>query len=92
MADTILESLNDPLVLLFFKFLEWVLPKFTNMNKLFQSEKSEIAIVHSKMEEIYKGIYYSKFNNFLQYTHSYTYINIYELKYQNYIRIIIFIY
>ncbi|KAL5238901.1 hypothetical protein ACI65C_006311 [Semiaphis heraclei] len=59
MADTIFDSLHDPLVLLNFKFLEWVLPKFTTMNELFQSEKSEIAILHSKMEEIYKELLYS---------------------------------
>lgn len=54
-GDNIYDYLNDPLLLLFYKFLEWVLPKFVNLNKLFQSEKSVIALIHSKMEETYTG-------------------------------------
>lgn len=63
MSDSIYKGLNDPLNLLFFNFLEWVLPKFINLNKLFQSEKSVIAILHTQMMETYKGIYW----NFFQY-------------------------
>jgi len=55
MADTIYNNLNGPLIFLFYNFLEWVLPKFVNLNKLFQSEKSVIAVLHTKMEETYKG-------------------------------------
>lgn len=34
-ADKIYDYLNDPLILLFYNFLKWVLPKFTTLNKLF---------------------------------------------------------
>lgn len=58
MSESINKGLNDPLILLFFNFLDWVLPKFVNLNKLFQNERSIIAILHTKMIETYKG-----FNN-----------------------------
>lgn len=56
-AETIHNNLNDPLNFLFYNFLEWVLPKFVNMNKLFQSEKSVIAVLHTKMKETYQDSY-----------------------------------
>lgn len=41
---------------LFYQFLEWVLPKFTHLNKLFQSEKCVIVTLYSKMAVTYTGI------------------------------------
>lgn len=38
-AQQILECLTDPVVKLFYLFLQWVLPRFTSLNKYFQSEK-----------------------------------------------------
>lgn len=58
-ADKIYDYLNDPLILLFYNFLKWVLPKFTTLNKLFQSEKVVLTSIHNKMEEIYTGIVYT---------------------------------
>jgi len=46
-------------VLIYFKFLEWVLTKFVNLNKLFQSDKPVIWLVYSKMSIIYTDILYS---------------------------------
>ncbi|KAE9528850.1 hypothetical protein AGLY_012425 [Aphis glycines] len=58
-GENIYNCLHGPFLLLFFKFLEWVLPKFVNLNKLFQSKKSVIAIVYSKMEETYTELLFS---------------------------------
>lgn len=57
MAETIYNSLNDRFNFLIYNFLAWVLPKFVNLNKLFQSEKSVIAVLHTKMKETYEGNY-----------------------------------
>lgn len=57
MAETIYNNLNDPLNFLFYNFLEWVLPKFVNLNKLFQSEKSVVAVLHIRMKETHQGSY-----------------------------------
>lgn len=54
-TDIILQSLNDPLIQLFYEFLEWVLPKFVHLNKLFQSEKGVIVTLYSKMTVTYTG-------------------------------------
>lgn len=44
LTETINKNLNDiiylyPLIYLYCNFLDWVLPKFIYLNKLFQSEK-----------------------------------------------------
>lgn len=54
-AEKIYNYLNDPLILLYYQFLKWVLPKFTTLNKLFQSGKVVLTSMHSNMEEIYTG-------------------------------------
>ncbi|XP_051168521.1 uncharacterized protein LOC127286207 [Leptopilina boulardi] len=45
--------LNDAATKAFYLFLQWVLPKVTSMNELFQSEKSVVTVVHDKMNESY---------------------------------------
>lgn len=37
-------------------YLSWILPKFTNFNKLFQSEKVVITSLNEKVREKYKDI------------------------------------
>jgi len=54
-TDIILQSLNDLLIQLFYEFLEWVLPEFVHLNKLFQSEKGVIVTLYSKMTVTYTG-------------------------------------
>ncbi len=55
-AETIFHSLNDQSLRLFYYFLEWVLPKFTDLNQYFQSEKVVITSLRSKACEIYKDL------------------------------------
>ncbi|XP_053946230.1 uncharacterized protein LOC128855364 [Anastrepha ludens] len=59
MAQSIYECLNDPFNKLFFFFLQWVLPKFTGVNKYFQSAKVVITDLHEVMIDLYKTLLYS---------------------------------
>lgn len=52
-AERIHVLLNDPATKAFYLFLQWVLPKVTNMNELFQSEKPVATVVHERMTECY---------------------------------------
>ncbi|XP_043271187.1 uncharacterized protein [Venturia canescens] len=52
-VDTILFWLDDPLFRMFYLFLEWVLPKFTQLNKLFQSEKPVITTMYDSISSTY---------------------------------------
>lgn len=45
--------LQDPTIKLYYYFLLWILPKFTGLNKLFQSDKPLIAVIHKKMTVTY---------------------------------------
>lgn len=58
-SENIFHALHDPSILIYFKFLQWVLPKFVNLNKLFQSDKPVIWLVFSKMSITYTEILYS---------------------------------
>ncbi|CAG5090686.1 Similar to ZNF862: Zinc finger protein 862 (Homo sapiens) [Cotesia congregata] len=51
--ELILQQLNDPIIKLYYHFLEWILPKFSSLNKLFQSEKPLITVVHKTMSSTY---------------------------------------
>lgn len=55
-TELIHNSLNDPFMQLFYMFLSWILPKFTNFNKFFQSEKVVITTLNEKVREMYKDI------------------------------------
>lgn len=55
-TELIFNSLNDPFIHLYYLFLSWILPKFTNFNKLFQSEKVVITSLNGKVREMYKDI------------------------------------
>uniref|UniRef100_H3AA77 HAT C-terminal dimerisation domain-containing protein n=1 Tax=Latimeria chalumnae TaxID=7897 RepID=H3AA77_LATCH len=55
-AENIYRCLNDAWLRLYYYFLEWSLPKFTNLNENFQSEKVMISNLRSKMAETYKEI------------------------------------
>jgi len=50
----IYSCLNDPLIKLLFMFLDWILPKFTTLNALFQSTTVVITEIHTKMVLTYK--------------------------------------
>lgn len=52
---TIYAGLKNPIVKLYFQFLKFVLPKFTNFNKLFQSEMPNIHFLTSYLATTYKG-------------------------------------
>ncbi|XP_015176551.1 PREDICTED: uncharacterized protein LOC107066440, partial [Polistes dominula] len=51
--EFILQNLNNPITKLYYHFLEWILLKFSTLNKLFQSEKPLITVVHKKMSSTY---------------------------------------
>ncbi|KAJ8381342.1 hypothetical protein SKAU_G00021200 [Synaphobranchus kaupii] len=55
-AENIFNALNNESLRLYFYFLDWVLPKFTGLNKHFQSEKVVITTLRNKMCETYKDL------------------------------------
>ncbi|KAJ8964622.1 hypothetical protein NQ317_012440 [Molorchus minor] len=55
-SEEIYNDLNDKAIKLFYLFLEWVLPKFVDMNKYFQSEKVVIMELHTQMVNTYKDL------------------------------------
>lgn len=55
-SEEIYNDLNDKAIKLFYLFLEWVLPKFVDMNKYFQSENVVIMNLHTQMLNIYKDL------------------------------------
>lgn len=52
-TTNILDSLCDPLVLLCFKFLSFVLPKFTEFSLLFRKADSTVHLLHCKSVKLY---------------------------------------
>lgn len=48
--------MNNPAIKDYFFFLNWMLPKFTQANTLFQSETPLITKVHTKMIELYNEL------------------------------------
>nr|CAH7749979.1 unnamed protein product [Callosobruchus chinensis] len=55
-AEQIYRSLEDPLIKTYFMFLEWILPKFTNLNLYFQKGSPLILELHSRTREGYKEL------------------------------------
>lgn len=56
MASDILETLRDPSMLLYFKFLKFVLTKFTAFNLMFQSAHSTVHILHTQSVLLYSEL------------------------------------
>lgn len=54
-TELIYNSLHNPFIKLYL-FLEWVLPKFTHFNALFQSNKVVITVLHEKLILLYKEL------------------------------------
>ena len=52
---TVYAALKNPIVKLYYQFLKFVLPKFTNFNKLFHSEMPNIHFLTSYLSSTYKG-------------------------------------
>ncbi|XP_046972275.1 zinc finger protein 862 [Vanessa cardui] len=48
--------LNDPVMKAYFYFMGWMLPKFTTVNKYFQSESVVITKLNPKMTVLYKEL------------------------------------
>jgi len=55
-TEFIFNSLNDPFMKLHFYFLSWILPKFTELNKYFQTERVVITDIHEKIRLLYTTI------------------------------------
>jgi len=55
-VEEIVKSLRSPLVRLHYLFLSWILPKFTDVNKYFQSSGVVITEVHEKMRVLFQEI------------------------------------
>lgn len=55
-AQNICHALNNESLRLYYYFLEWALPKFTDLNQYFQSEGVVITSLRSKMCETYKDL------------------------------------
>jgi hypothetical protein len=47
-TEQIHTALNDPYMRMYYKFLEWVLPKFTNLNRYFQKDNSVTLSLYLK--------------------------------------------
>ncbi|XP_046975618.1 uncharacterized protein LOC124541725 [Vanessa cardui] len=55
-TEIIFNSLNDPIVKLYFSFLSWILPKFTDFNNFFQSETVVITFLNDKIQSLFRDI------------------------------------
>ena len=55
-AESSFNSLHDPFVKLYFLFLDWVLPKFTEFNRFFQSDKVVITVLHDKILMLFRDL------------------------------------
>lgn len=55
-SETIAHRLIDSETKLFFYFLQWILPKFIDLNQYFQNERVVITAVYTKMTETFKDM------------------------------------
>lgn len=55
-TEQIYNSLNDKFIKLYFLFLSWILPKFNEFNKYFQTQKVVINDLHDKIRILYQEI------------------------------------
>lgn len=52
-ASSILDSLKDPSLFLYFTFLNYILPKFNTLNLLFQRHEPTIQVLHKRCNDLY---------------------------------------
>ena len=62
-ADQILFQLKDPSLKVYFEFMSYFLPKFTNTNKLFQSDKVVVNALDSRMTDLYRQLLMAYMDN-----------------------------
>ncbi|XP_072946951.1 uncharacterized protein [Epargyreus clarus] len=55
-VEQIVQALENPIIKLFYLFLEWVLPKFTKLNELFQFESVILTNLYAKMTVTYQEL------------------------------------
>lgn len=55
-TEQIYNSLNDKFIKLYFLFLSWILPKFNEFNKYFQTQNVVINDLHNKIRILYQEI------------------------------------
>ncbi|KAI4455395.1 hat family dimerization domaincontaining protein-related [Holotrichia oblita] len=55
-SEEIYFALNDPFMELYYCFLSWVLPKISNINQYFQSDKIVILNLHRRMQEEFQDL------------------------------------
>ncbi|XP_064111176.1 uncharacterized protein LOC135218659 [Macrobrachium nipponense] len=55
-AELIFHDLHNPFIKSYYLFLEWILPKFTNFNTYFQSDKTVITVLHEKLCILYREL------------------------------------
>lgn len=55
-SHNILSMLNNPEIYLYFCFLEYVLPFFNDLNRLFQSEKPKVQTLYKDIEDITRAL------------------------------------
>lgn len=52
-TEVVFNNLSNPFMKMYFNFLVWILPKFTEFNKFFQSESVVIPLLNDKIQAIY---------------------------------------
>ena len=55
-AENVSNALKSPIFKMYFQFLDYVLPKFTSFNKLFQSERPNIHCLTQELVSLYKSL------------------------------------
>lgn len=55
-TENVAKALHNPIFKLYFEFLAYILPKFTEFNKLYQSEKPNLHCVTSDLSTLYKSL------------------------------------
>ncbi|KYN30271.1 hypothetical protein ALC57_00266 [Trachymyrmex cornetzi] len=55
-VEQIVQAFDNPITKLYYLFLQWVLPKFTKLNELFQSRSVVLTSLHEKMSVNYREL------------------------------------
>jgi len=55
-TEQIFQELNNPVTKLYFFFLEWILPKFIDFNRFFQTNAAVVIELHDKIVNLYQEI------------------------------------
>ncbi|XP_076049510.1 zinc finger BED domain-containing protein 5-like [Oratosquilla oratoria] len=53
---SILDTMNDPSMKLYYTFLNFILPKFNHLNLLFQQQEPTIQVLHKKCHDLYTDL------------------------------------